>query len=119
MNEEEPERMIMSPLGCTNCRQWVRVRISNKATGNLTIVCPDCKHEHYRYCENGEITEDRWRSSARMIQPGSGWFTTGTATYSTMDAVYTMNVDSTAATATGGSASVFLRQSWSDSSSAY
>ena len=54
-------------LDCTHCRQRVVVRIDRHATGNLTITCPQCGHEHYRYCEDGEITEDRWRSNVVMV----------------------------------------------------
>jgi len=56
-----------APLHCTNCRQTVVVTIDRHVTGNLTIKCPMCGHEHYRYCRNGIITEDRWRSSASMV----------------------------------------------------
>lgn len=88
------------PLACTNCRQMVRVSIDRHATGNLTIVCPKCGHEHYRYCENGVITEDRWRSSARMISINyySTSATTGTATYTS-------------------AGSAFLQSSWQNSDS--
>jgi len=71
-----------APLECTSCRQTVRVSIDRHATGNLTIKCPNCGHEHYRYCVNGVITEDRWRSSAWMVSVSyySVSATSGTAT---------------------------------------
>lgn len=31
--------------------------------GNLVVVCPRCKHEHYRIVKDGTITEDRWKSN--------------------------------------------------------
>jgi hypothetical protein len=86
-----------APLSCTNCRQVVKVSIDRHATGNLTIVCPNCEHEHYRYCENGMITEDRWRSSAPMISA---------AYYSTSASTDTMTFTSS------GTASSFVRDSW-------
>ena len=55
------------PLDCTECQQRVVVMINRHASGNLTITCPGCGHEHYRYCEDGEITEDRWRSAAQPV----------------------------------------------------
>jgi len=87
-------------LYCSNCRQMVRVSINRHATGNLTIKCPKCGHEHYRYCENGEITEDRWRSSAQTMHH---------CYYST---------SATSDTATYPSAtSTFLRNSWQNTDS--
>lgn len=91
-----------APLECTNCRQTVRVSIDRHATGNLTIKCPSCGHEHYRYCENGVITEDRWHSNAWMVP-----------TYS-----YSISATSGTATATYPSTgSSFLQSSWYNSDS--
>lgn len=90
-------------LGCTNCRQMVRVSINRHATGNLTITCPNCGHEHYRYCENGVITEDRWRSSAQMVSI-SYYSTSATAT-----ATYTDT--------NTNAASSFLQSSWQSTDS--
>jgi predicted RNA-binding Zn-ribbon protein involved in translation (DUF1610 family) len=67
-------------LHCSNCSQTVMVRINRHATGNLTITCPNCGHDHYRYCKDGEITEDRWRSSAQMV-PSYYYSATATSTY--------------------------------------
>lgn len=89
-----------APMGCTNCGQTVRVSIDRHATGNLTITCPNCGHEHYRYCADGVITEDRWRTAGIMIPSYS--YTT-TATYGT-------------ATSTSA-ASYFLQSSWQNSDS--
>jgi predicted nucleic acid-binding Zn-ribbon protein len=89
-----------APLSCTNCRQVVRVSIDRHATGNLTIECPKCGHEHYRYCEEGVITEDRWRSSAQMV---SSYYYTASATS-----------DTCTYTSAGGA---FLQSSWYNSDS--
>lgn len=48
---------------CHNCDQYVQFDIDVGLNGNHTIVCPNCKHEHYRRVENGIITEGRWGSS--------------------------------------------------------
>jgi predicted nucleic acid-binding Zn-ribbon protein len=95
---------ISAPLSCTECRQVVRVNIDRHATGNLTIVCPNCGHEHYRYVENGVITEDRWRSSAPMVS---------IAYYSTSASTDTMTWTGTSTDSTGSTAtSAFLRDAW-------
>ena len=80
-------------LHCTNCRQRVRVSIDRHATGNLTIACPKCGHEHYRYCEDGVITEDRWRSSAQFVPSYyySSTATSGTASYTSAGSSYLSN----------------------------
>jgi DNA-directed RNA polymerase subunit RPC12/RpoP len=82
-----------APLSCTNCRQTVVVTINRHATGNLTIECPRCGHEHYRYVVNGVITEDRWRSSAPMISSYyySTAATSSTATYTSAGSGYLSN----------------------------
>ena len=62
----ELDETHMTSLVCSFCGKTVLVSMAKNAIGNLTIECPECGHEHYRYCENGEITEERWRSSAGM-----------------------------------------------------
>ncbi|MHA2280071.1 MAG: hypothetical protein ACXAC5_04240 [Promethearchaeota archaeon] len=32
--------------------------------GNYTVVCGNCKHEHYRHIKNGVVTEDRHNHAA-------------------------------------------------------
>ena len=96
MSEVDLRDRHSAPLNCTNCAQVVTVSIDRHATGNLTIVCTNCGHEHYRYCEDGVITEDRWRSSAQMV-PNYYYSTaasTNTCTYS------------------GGTAAAFAMNSW-------
>ena len=90
-----------APLRCTNCGQSVRESIDRHATGNLTITCPNCGHEHYRYCVDGEITEDRWRSSAQMIPTyyysatATSYTTTATSSASSFITASWYNTDST------------------------
>ena len=88
-------------LDCTNCCQRVVVKLSRDATGNLTIRCPKCGHEHYRYCKDGEITEDRWRAGGVMV-PICLYTTTATS-------------DTAACSST---ASMYVRDLWSDSGTA-
>lgn len=80
----------VATLDCTHCRQRVVVRVDRHVTGNLTIRCPECGHEHYRYCEDGEITEDRWRASGVMVPTYyySTAATSSTATYTSYAGAY-------------------------------
>lgn len=88
-------------LDCTHCRQTVVVRLNRHATGNLTIKCPACGHEHYRYCEDGEITEDRWRPGGVAVP------------------TYLYSTSATSSTATYTSyASTFVADLWNDSGTA-
>ena len=96
---------INSELYCTNCGKLVHVRMSKFDTGNLTIECPLCGHEHYRFVEDGIITEDRWRSSSQYAT-----ITAHTWTSSATDS----SGGTTASTSdTGG----FLAYSWSNTDS--
>ena len=38
--------------------------LSDAMSGNYTIVCGNCKHEHYRHIKNGVVTEDRHNDSS-------------------------------------------------------
>lgn len=101
----ELDESYATSLHCTNCRQTVVVRINRHATGNLTITCPRCDHEHYRYCVDGVITEDRWRSSAPMVNISyySTSATSGTATYTSATAGYMSDLwYNTGSSTTGG-----------------
>lgn len=103
MSELDLRDRHSAPLSCTSCRQVVRVSIDRHATGNLTIKCPNCGHNHYRYCKDGVITEDRWRSSAQMIPIGN---------YST-----TATADNTMTYTSSGTATSYLRDSWHNTDS--
>ena len=104
MSEVDLAEHHAAPMDCTHCDQRVVVRINRHATGNLTIRCPQCGHEHFRYCQNGEITEDRWRSAA---QPVPSYLYSATATSNTATAY---------ASTTG--ASTFAMRIWCDSGTA-
>lgn len=105
MSELDLRDRISAPLNCTNCRQVVTVSIDRHATGNLTVVCPRCGHEHYRYVENGVITEDRWRSSAQTISYSSysTSATSSTCSYATSTAAFLQDAwFNTSSSGTGG-----------------
>lgn len=49
---------------CTNCAGQFIATLDLSLNGNHEITCPLCQHIHYRVVRDGEVTEDRWRSSA-------------------------------------------------------
>jgi hypothetical protein len=59
--------MVRNELYCHNCDTYVTIDMSVAETGNLTVTCPRCLHEHYRYVEQGVITGERWRSSSSIV----------------------------------------------------
>jgi len=83
MSEHPLEEYINSELHCTNCGRTVHIRMSRFDTGNLTIDCPICDHEHFRYVVDGIITEDRWRSSAMQVYSTTAWVSTVSTTSTT------------------------------------
>ena len=93
-----------TPLVCSACGRTVLITINRNATGNLTIICPNCRHEHYRYCEDGIITEDRWRSSAPVVSQNYYRYAfTATTAYTSTASDYARNSwYSTTAGGTGG-----------------
>ena len=45
---------------CENgCGVYVLVNLDTDLTGEHVMICPSCKHHHFRKVENGEITGDR------------------------------------------------------------
>ena len=57
---------MRSNVHCTNCSREFIATLDLSLNGNHVIVCPHCQHEHYRVVRDGEVTEDRWRSSAQV-----------------------------------------------------
>lgn len=56
--------MTRSTVYCTNCSGEFIAELDLSLNGNHEITCPLCRHIHYRVVRDGEVTEDRWRSSA-------------------------------------------------------
>ncbi len=56
--------MTRSTVYCTNCSGQFIAELDLELNGNHEITCPLCQHIHYRVVRNGEVTEDRYRSSA-------------------------------------------------------
>lgn len=95
--------MVVSTIYCHACSSNVRIKIDEFQTGNLTMPCPVCEHNHHRYVEKGVITDDRWKSrgSATVI-----WsYTSSTSSFDSIT------------TTTAGSKDVFLADSWNNSDS--
>lgn len=84
-----------SIVHCTNCGEDFRIELEMNINGNHEIECPYCGHIHYRVVQDGEVTEDRYRSSLGTV--------TVTVTVST-------------SSGTTSSGNTYLSQSWADSS---
>ena len=52
--------MSMQELHCHDCGNYLRFETKPEKSGNLTIVCDYCGHQHCRVVVNGVITSDRW-----------------------------------------------------------
>ncbi len=92
--------MTVSNIYCHACGRNVRIRIMETETGNITVKCPNCQHEHYRFVEKGVITADRWKSSWPTVTWG-----------------YTTITASSTVTWTGTAAADFLADSWQNTDS--
>lgn len=66
---------------CHECKNDFLAELDYGLNGNHEIVCPHCKHIHYRVIEDGEVTSERYKSSMGMIYTCNTWTTNSTATY--------------------------------------
>lgn len=41
------------------CQVYVLVNLDTDLEGEHVIICPKCKHHHFRKVENGQITDNR------------------------------------------------------------
>jgi hypothetical protein len=46
-------------FNCTNCNWFNYPMLNDAMSGNYTVICGNCGHEHYRYIKKGVVTEDR------------------------------------------------------------
>jgi hypothetical protein len=87
-------------LHCHNCQQYVQFDLDLELEGNHVLTCPNCGHEHCRVIKAGQITGERWDNrngnTYTVSTTGMTWSTGSTWT-------------------TSNSTSVFLYQSWSNS----
>lgn len=54
-------------LYCHNCNGYVRFELDTEMNGQHVLKCPKCHHEHYRYVEDGQISDRRWGSANRPM----------------------------------------------------
>lgn len=104
--------MLRSNVHCTNCLRDFVVEMNIDIDGNHEIVCPLCRHTHYRVVRDGEVTEERYRSS--------GGYTVTTYTVTTVSftssATQLTNAFYMAGTAATSATSAFTAQLWNDRS---
>lgn len=100
-------------LHCHACRRYVQFEIDISLDGNHVLKCPNCGHEHCRVVRNGVITEGRWdQRNGVPIASGMPVYYIQTA-FSTTNSVY-----DNLGTAAGGAGSMFIANSWANTSSA-
>ena len=81
-------------LYCHGCNNEFTAELDMDINGNHEIECPYCGHIHYRVVEDGQVTDDRYRSSMGMVR-----------------------APTFASSNSNNASSAFLCQAWSDTSS--
>jgi hypothetical protein len=99
-------------LHCHACNRYVQFELDLSLNGNHVLKCPNCNHEHCRVVKDGEITDSRW--DRRNGPPGNGLpvYFVVTNSFSATSAYDNLG------TAAGGAGSMFIANSWADTSSA-
>lgn len=70
MNQKQTTRNVMienSELYCHVCNKYVQFQLNFQMNGQHVIKCPNCGHEHYRYINDGKISDRRWGSSNALF----------------------------------------------------
>lgn len=77
--------IIRQEIHCHNCDRYVQFDIDDSMNGKHELLCPNCKHPHYRYVYNGEISDERWMSANPTLMPNNVYQATNvtSSTYST------------------------------------
>jgi len=52
---------------CGECRKYFLTYLRTNENGNFTIQCPSCNHHHYRYIDNGLVTDKRCNEKAKLL----------------------------------------------------
>jgi len=63
-------------MNCHNCNKNFVAELDLDISGDYTIECAHCGHEHYRRIDKGEITEARWQNgqdNTPKLSPRSVW----------------------------------------------
>ena len=98
------ENKIRQELYCHGCNQYVQFDIDVSLSGNHTIVCPKCGHDHYRVVRNGKVTDIRWNDGI-PVSSTTNYIATNLST-STASSYDSYNGT------TAGSSNYLIYQSW-------
>src|SRR5581483_1015494 len=49
---------IWQEMYCSECKSYFGFMLCTSFTGDVTVVCGICKHQHYRHVTNGRIDGD-------------------------------------------------------------
>lgn len=99
-------------LYCHCCSRYVQFDVDMELNGYHVLTCPVCGHLHYREVVNGEITENRWGSSNAAIATNSFPVTNVTSSHFS-----TWNTYSGTSSTINTNSSIFLYQSWLNTTS--
>lgn len=55
-------------IDCHNCHKEFVAELDLDISGNYTIECAHCGHEHLRVIKDGKISEGRWGSSDKSTR---------------------------------------------------
>lgn len=58
---------IKTRLYCHSCDGYFNVKLDYSLNGNHKVICPKCKHIHFRVIEDGKVTGDRYASSMQVF----------------------------------------------------
>lgn len=62
---EKKNGKVLHEFICSSCSGYITVKLDEDLNGAHCVVCPSCKHEHYRIIKDGVITEDRAPDSSK------------------------------------------------------
>jgi hypothetical protein len=62
---EKKNGKVLHEFNCSNCSGYITVKLDEDLNGAHCVVCPSCKHEHYRIIKDGVISEDRAPTNAK------------------------------------------------------
>lgn len=48
---------------CSECKSYFLTYLRTNFFGNYTIQCPSCSHMHFRFVDNGLVTDQRHRET--------------------------------------------------------
>lgn len=70
-------------LYCHHCENYVQFNLDTELNGEHILNCPVCGHKHYRYVNDGKISDKRWgRDPSQQSYQAYSYPVTGSITYS-------------------------------------